>query len=344
MPEDVQYTYSWAGWQINKEGKIYTSAEIAEERANQTCTIYATYETNLKAYDITFISHDGTETIKVLYGQTPVPTTPAGYDDDEYTYEFSEWDPEIVPVDGDATYNAVYAKTSKTKDVFVQVDDAAHGYFVLKDEDPQVDYIGYTVQVPVDFEIADIDEETLTFEFTLFDGGIEKSYTFEFIAFANPDDTEHNKHYEFVKWTVSEDGLTYTAVFSEDIITSKDLDRIQTYFDDTRAEDGDFVFTMKSKDKLAIPKGELTVSYYEYVYDEDFGDWIQLEASCDAMEMDWGTDYGANIISLTISYADLEQDGQPLDITEKNIGKMWLTFTGYNGAYCESNKATPGGQ
>jgi len=149
-------------------------------------------------------------------------------------------------------------------------------------------------------------------------------------------------HYEFVEWTVSEDGNTYIANFVTDIITSKDLDRIQTFFDYTDDEDGDFIFTMKSKDGLAIPKGKLVVKFYEYAYVEEVDAYVQIEDSFDAIEMDWGTYYGDNLISMTIEYSDLTQDGAPVDLTKKNINTMWLVFDGYNEAHCESNKATPG--
>jgi uncharacterized repeat protein (TIGR02543 family) len=336
MPSDKEYKYSWTGWRIGDSETTYTSEQIGSVKVDGAWKIYATYGKDLNEYDITFNWHDDTSTIQVAYGDTPEIENPPAYEDDNFTYTFAGWDPEVKKVDGDATYTATYDKTSKTKDVTITVNDFAYGYFTYNDEKQTADYI---LKVPMDAEAPVIDGNVLTFDFVRYEGGDEVPETHVFTAFPNPDDT---MHYEFVEWTVSEDGNTYTANFVTDIITSKDLDRIQTFFDYTDDEDGDFIFTMKSKDGLAIPKGKLVVKFYEYAYVEEVDAYVQIEDSFDAIEMDWGTYYGDNLISMTIEYADLTQDGAPVDLTTKNINTMWLVFDGYNEAHCESNKATPG--
>ncbi len=337
-PSDEGYSYSWAGWSIPGVG-TYTSEDVEFIKANGSWRIVATYEGKVNEYDITFIWHDGTATIRVPYGEVPEIRDPPAYEDDDFTYTFAGWDPEVTEVTGDATYTATYDKTSKTKEVTVTVNDPVRGYFTYDGEE----YIGYIVNVPMDFDVADIDEDVLTFDLLFYVLDVEIPETLVFTAVPNDDDFEANKHFEFVKWNVSEDGLTYTAEFTEDIITSKDLDRIQTFFDYTKTEGGDVVFTLKSKDGLAIPKGTMTVWYYEIAYLEDIEDWVQIERSCDAIAMDWDEEtYGDNLISMTIEYADLTQDGEAFDITSKTISTMWLVFDGVNGAHCESNKATPG--
>jgi hypothetical protein len=148
-----------------------------------------------------------------------------------------------------------------------------------------------------------------------------------------------------VEWTVSDDGLTYTAVFTYDIITSENLDKILTFFDGPQTEGGDVRFTINSKDEpepLAIPKGMMTVCFYEQEWNERLGEYMQVLKSCDAIEMDWGTHYGDDLITGTIEYADLTMGGEAFDITKKDITVMWLVFEGVNGAICESNQATPG--
>lgn len=171
------------------------------------------------------------------------------------------------------------------------------------------------------------------------------SQTLVITAVPNPDDFEANKHFDFVKWNVSEDGLTYTAEFTEDIITSKDLERIQTFFDSNKQLDAGVLFTLKSKDGLAIPKGTITIGYTYYEYDDYSRKVVTDTEVCDAIYMDWdeGT-YGDHIISETIEYSKLTQGGEAFNITTKNISKIWMIFEGDNGAHCESNKAAPGGQ
>ncbi|MBR2300438.1 MAG: InlB B-repeat-containing protein [Bacteroidaceae bacterium] len=97
----AQYTYTFTGW---------TPAIVP---VTKDAVYTATYMPTLRTYTITWVDEDGT----VLETDTDVPygTIPS-YDDEpptkegdyQYTYEFDDWTPTVVPVTSDAVYEATY--------------------------------------------------------------------------------------------------------------------------------------------------------------------------------------------------------------------------------------------
>ena len=97
---DVQYTYTFSGW----------DKSIATAKAD--ATYKAVFSSVLNKYNVTFVNEDGTELQSGLwdYGSTPVyggstPTKPSTV---EYNYSFSGWSPELDEVVGEATYTAQF--------------------------------------------------------------------------------------------------------------------------------------------------------------------------------------------------------------------------------------------
>ena len=68
-------------------------------------------------FTVTFVNEDGEVlyTVEVPYGEMPVyeGEEPTKDEDDDYTYEFTGWDPELAEATEDATYTAVFEATEK---------------------------------------------------------------------------------------------------------------------------------------------------------------------------------------------------------------------------------------
>ena len=112
--EDVQYTYTFAGWSdgTNTYGPTETLPTVTED-----VTYTAVFDSSVKQYTIKFINEDGTvlQSGDVDYGTTPVytGTTPAKAEDEDYSYSFAGWAPTVTSVTGNATYTATFTETLK---------------------------------------------------------------------------------------------------------------------------------------------------------------------------------------------------------------------------------------
>ncbi len=99
---DVQYTYTFAGWDKNIE------------TVKGTCDYKALFTPTLRTYTITFKNYDGSvlgSPVIVNYNVLPTYTgdTPQKPSDAQYTYSFSGWSPTVVAAVSDAVYTAQFS-------------------------------------------------------------------------------------------------------------------------------------------------------------------------------------------------------------------------------------------
>lgn len=129
VKEDVYNTYELTGW-TDQTGAVHLPGEACTVSGNMTFTaVYAVLAQ--KTYTITFDANGGvfpaepgsdfpegqsTFEMTCVYGEVlsgiPEPAKPAGT---VYTFTFAGWTPSIVPVAGNATYTAQYARTSNVE-------------------------------------------------------------------------------------------------------------------------------------------------------------------------------------------------------------------------------------
>ena len=98
---NAQYTYKFSGW---------SPAIIA---VTKDAVYTATFETAENSYTVTWKNHDGTvlKTDTLKYGETPSYVgAPIRESNEQYTYTFTGWSPEIKVVDGDVIYTAQYSE------------------------------------------------------------------------------------------------------------------------------------------------------------------------------------------------------------------------------------------
>lgn len=113
--EDEAYVYSFDGW--NDGTQVY-SGTLPAVTADVVYTAH--FAASPRMYDILWIVGEEEIHSEWAYGATPVymvngePATPTKAPDAEFTYTFDHWEPEIVPVEGDATYVANFIKTKNT--------------------------------------------------------------------------------------------------------------------------------------------------------------------------------------------------------------------------------------
>ncbi len=117
-PSEKYYYREFLGW-IEANGEPADLSCVTKNRA-----VYASYKTEDRYYTVTW-QIDGQVPVKTqhLYGELPVYPNPLTRpSSDRYTYTFSGWDRQVVPVCEDTTYSGSFVETPKQYTVTWDVD------------------------------------------------------------------------------------------------------------------------------------------------------------------------------------------------------------------------------
>ena len=112
-----ELTFVFAGW--NDGTNTFKADKIPAVIGD--ATYKAQFSDTTRNYKVTFVDEDGTTVIlaakEYKYGTKAAditkPADPTKKEDDEFTYEFVGWTPEITDVESDATYKATYKAIAK---------------------------------------------------------------------------------------------------------------------------------------------------------------------------------------------------------------------------------------
>ena len=123
--QDERYTYTFIGWTLNGGTEVLSTLPTVS--GNMIFT--AAFEQVERTFTVTWKNFDGstleTDT-KVAYGATPSYDSdlPVRAADEQYTYSFAGWTPELAPVTKDVTYTAQFTAAVRSYTVSF---DAAGG-------------------------------------------------------------------------------------------------------------------------------------------------------------------------------------------------------------------------
>ena len=255
---DDQYTYTFKGW----------TPEVETVTGDAVYT--AVYDKAVNKYTIKWVDWDGSEVrtdTEVPYGtELEVPADPTRAADDQYTYTFKGWTPEVETVTGDAVYTAVYDKAvNKYTIKWVDWDGSEVR------TDTEVPY-GTELEVPADPTRAADDQYTYTFK-----GWTPEveTVTGDAVYTAVYDKAVNKYTIKWVDWDGSEVRTDTEVPYGTEL---------EVPADPTRAADAQYTYTFKSwTPEVETVTGDATyqatytkeANTYTLTYDLDGGEWTE---------------------------------------------------------------------
>ena len=118
--------YTFSGWNTAADGTGDSYADGAAVTFDADTTLYAQW--TAETFTVTWVNDNGTvleEDKDAAYGTTPEynGAAPTKQGDEQYSYTFSGWTPEVTAVTGDVTYKATYTQSVNTYTVTWQNED-----------------------------------------------------------------------------------------------------------------------------------------------------------------------------------------------------------------------------
>ena len=266
--------YEFLGWATARDSnKIeYAAGAPVFVDANGDNNLYAVWQ--VKTYTIKWVNWDGSEVrtdTKVPYGtELEVPADPTRAADDQYTYTFKGWTPEVETVTGDAVYTAVYDKeVNKYTIKWVDWDGSEVR------TDTEVPY-GTELEVPEDPTRAADAQYTYTFkgwtpevETVTGDATYKATYTKEANTYTLTYDLDGGE------WE-NDTTYTYPKKYNEEVEVKADPTKTGYTFAGWTSAEVEVVngkFTMPAKNVTLKAKWEANI--YKVTYDLDGGEWTE---------------------------------------------------------------------
>jgi len=330
---DAQYTYDFSEW----------SPALAVVQGEQTYT--AQFSSTVNKYTVTFKNGDEVlQTTEVAYGEMPSYTgeKPTKDADAQYTYDFSEWSPELTAVQGEQTYTAQFSSTvNKYTVTFKNGDEVLQTTEIEYGEMPS-----YTGEKPTKEADAQY-----TYDFSEWSPALavvqgEQTYTAQFsstvnkytVTFKNGDEVLQTTEIEYGEMPVYEGekptkdaDVQYTYDFSE---WSPELTAVQgeqTYSAQFSSTVNKYTIRFINDDETELQSSEVeygTMPTYngetphkdadeQYTY--TFAEWDQEIVSVTG-EATYKATYSSTVNQYTVRF--LNYDGEELQSSSWNYGAM----------------------
>ena len=263
----VYKTYTFIGWDpqldVVKSNVIYK----------------AVYQEADRLYEVKFVNYDGTELFKhgYRYGQLPAyDGTPTRDPNEEHTYEFKGWKPDLVAVSQDAVYTADYYVKPRqyvvrfVMGVFddVEAQNVEYSNKAVKPADPVSDTYRFTgwYKNPDFSQVFDFDQEVIVTDTLIFAGYLPKIFQITL----DPNGGTVSEEYVSVEYgkpygklpEATKPGLIFDGWYTDSSFTRK------ISADDIYDQESDSTLVARYKYQVFFKQLDGTVTS-EYVFDDD---------------------------------------------------------------------------